>query len=244
MNTFELPKTSKPVLAPVDVTTVQERVYQSLRLGLLRGEFLPGEQVSIRALANMLGTSAMPVREAIARLIAERAIEQAGPRTLRVAPYLFSEHEAYIRIRMQLEGYAAERAAGAANNAQLVAALNDHNSRMEDALAARDFDTALSGNQAFHFELYRASGYPQLMDLISTLWLRTGPIVASARKDVSLFERIFTSGVRIHADIIDAVKQRDRAAARWAVNLDIRASHLSIRRFYKSLEKGVNNPAE
>tara|TARA_R110000787_G_scaffold281066_1_gene392160 strand:- start:9616 stop:10350 length:735 start_codon:yes stop_codon:yes gene_type:complete len=233
VNTFNLTKSSKAALAPVDITTVQERVYQSLRLGLLRGEFLPGEQVSIRALANMLGTSAMPVREAIARLIAERAIEQSGPRTLRVAPYVASEHEAYIRIRLQLEGYATERAASAAKNQTLLDALKRHNEMIEEALQSSDFDTALNGNQAFHFELYRASGYPQLLDLISTLWLRTGPIVASARKDEALFERVFNHGVQIHNNIIDAVAQRDRAAARWALNLDIRASHLSIRRFYK-----------
>ncbi len=240
MNTINLTKSSKSTLAPVDVTTIQERVYQSLRLGLLRGEFLPGEQVSIRALANMLGTSAMPVREAIARLIAERAIEQSGPRTLRVAPYLASEHEAYIRIRLQLEGYATERAAVAPKNPKLVEALRAHNHSIEEALQANDFDTALNGNQAFHFELYRASGYPQLLDLISTLWLRTGPIVASARKDKSLFQRVFNHGVQIHNNIIDAVSQRDRAAARWAVNLDIRASHLAIRRFYKLSDIDTN----
>ena len=61
MNTFDKITKSQRTLAPIDVTTVQERVYQSLRLGLLRGEFLPGEQVSIRGLAEVLGTSAMPV---------------------------------------------------------------------------------------------------------------------------------------------------------------------------------------
>jgi DNA-binding GntR family transcriptional regulator len=217
------------------VTTVQERVYQSLRLGLLKGEFLPGEQVSIRGLAEALGTSAMPVRDAVARLIAERAIEQSGPRMLRIAPYLASDHENYIRVRMQLEGYAAERAATAPRNPDLIKALKHHNEGIAEALEAKDLDAALAGNQAFHFELYRAGGYPQLLDIISTLWLRTGPIVASARRDQALFERIFTHGVRIHNDAIDAVAQRDRAAARHAINLDIRSSHLSIRRFYKHL---------
>ncbi|WP_051679714.1 GntR family transcriptional regulator [Pseudorhizobium marinum] len=233
MDTFDPTTKSSRTLLPVDVTTVQERVYQSLRLGLLKGEFLPGEQVSIRALAEIFGTSPMPVREALARLIAERAIEQSGPRTLRVAPYLASDHENYIRVRMQLEGYAAERAASAPKDPALIDRLKRHNESIAEALVVRDFDAALAGNQAFHFELYRAGGYPQLLDIISTLWLRTGPIVASARKDEAMFERIFNIGVRIHDDAIDAVARRDRAAARWAINLDIRSSHLSIRRFYK-----------
>lgn len=233
MNTFDSTMRSQRTLAPVDVSTVQDRVYQSLRLGLLKGEFLPGEQVSIRALAEVFGTSPMPVREAVARLIAERAIEQSGPRTLRVAPYLASDHENYIRVRMQLEGYAAERAAGAPKNPALTDALTRHNDSIQEALEVRDFDAALAGNQAFHFELYRAGGYPQLLDIISTLWLRTGPIVASARKDEALFYRIFNIGVRIHADAIEAILHRDRKAARRAINLDIRSSHLSIRRFYQ-----------
>ncbi|MGF9693989.1 GntR family transcriptional regulator [Rhizobium sp. 0TCS1.26] len=235
MNSFDMMTKSPSTLVPVDVTTVQERVYQSLRLGLLKGEFLPGEQVSIRSLAEVFGTSPMPVREAVARLIAERAIEQTGPRTLRVAPYLASDHENYIRVRMQLEGYAAERAASGPKNPELIDVLRRHNDSIAKALERNDFDAALAGNQAFHFELYRAGGYPQLLDIISTLWLRTGPIVASARKDEDMFRRIFKIGVRIHDDAIDAVAQRDRAAARRAINLDIRSSHLSIRRFYKQL---------
>jgi DNA-binding GntR family transcriptional regulator len=238
VNSFDTTTKSPRTLVPVDVTTVQERVYQSLRLGLLKGEFLPGEQVSIRSLAEVFGTSPMPVREAVARLIAERAIEQSGPRTLRVAPYLASDHENYIRVRMQLEGYATERAASAPKNPALIGNLRRHNERIAEALEVGDFDTALAGNQAFHFELYRAGGYPQLLDIISTLWLRTGPIVASARRDKALFEKIFNSGVRIHEDAIDAVARRDRDAARRAINLDIRSSHLSIRRFYKRTSNG------
>ncbi|WP_117193455.1 GntR family transcriptional regulator [Rhizobium terrae] len=243
MNTVEAKYKSQRALTPVDVTTVQERVYQSLRLGLLKGEFLPGEQISIRGLAEVLGTSAMPVREAVARLIAERAIEQSGPRMLRIAPYVASDHENYIRVRMQLEGYAAERAASAPKNSVLIDALRRHNQAIAEALEVRDLDAALGGNQAFHFELYRAGGYPQLLDIISTLWLRTGPIVASARRDEALFGRIFDNGVRIHSDVIDAVARRDRAAARRAINLDIRSSHLSIRRFYKLTSGQEDRPS-
>jgi DNA-binding GntR family transcriptional regulator len=223
------PQPPKFALDPVDVSTVQERVYQSLRLALLKGQFLPGEQVSIRNLAQALGTSAMPVREAVRRLVSEKAFEQSTDRLLRVAPYVAAEHEEYIRIRMQLEGYATERAA-LAETPDMIDALRQHNEAMLRALRARDFESALAANQAFHFEIYRAARSPQLLDIVASLWLRTGPILAASRNSAGLFERLFEIGYKVHAEAIEAIARKDRVAARRAVNLDIRAAHLSIRR--------------
>ena len=228
MTTLE-PRPATFSLDPVDVSTVQERVYQSLRLALLKGQFLPGEQVSIRNLAQALGTSAMPVREAVRRLVSEKAFEQSTDRLLRVAPYVAAEHEEYIRIRMQLEGYAADRAT-VAKTPQMIDALAVHNEAMRRALGSADFEAALAANQAFHFEIYRAAGSPQLVDIIASLWLRTGPILAASRNSAGLFERLFDIGCSVHEEIIEAITRKDRAAARRAVNLDIRAAHVSIRR--------------
>ncbi|SMF76198.1 transcriptional regulator, GntR family [Tistlia consotensis] len=218
-------------LSPVDVTTVQERVYQSLRLALLKGRFLPGEQVSIRGLAKALGTSPMPVREAVKRLVAEKGLEQSSDRLLRVAPYVASVHEEYIRIRMQVEGFATEKAC-LSKDPLLIDKLKQHNATMLEATQGRDLEAALAANQAFHFELYRAARYPQLLDIISNLWLRTGPILAASRHDRDLFGRVFDIGVQIHEEAIEAIVQKDRVAARRAIALDIRAAHYAIRRYY------------
>lgn len=220
-------------LSPVDVSTVQEKVYQSLRLALLKGQFLPGEAVSIRKLAAAFGTSPMPVREATKRLVAEKALEQSSDRLLRVASYADSVHEEYIRIRMQVEGFATEKAC-AARDPALVDRLKHHNDTMRDALQSADLEAALSGNQSFHFEIYRAAAYPQLLDIISSLWLRTGPILAMLRSDPETFCQIFEIGYRVHNDAIEAIDRRDRESAKRAIALDIRAAHFWIHRYYKS----------
>ena len=141
---MDIPKATF-ALGPVDVTTLQERVYQSLRLALLKGQFLPGQQVSIRSLAQALGTSAMPVREAVTRLVSERAFEQASDRLLRVPPYAAADHEDTIRIRIQLEGYAAEKASMSIEPS-LIDALHRHNSAVLRALRDGDLDSALASN--------------------------------------------------------------------------------------------------
>ena len=55
--------------------TLTQRAHQELRAALLRGDFLPGTALTLRALAERLGTSIMPVREAVSRLAAEQALD-------------------------------------------------------------------------------------------------------------------------------------------------------------------------
>ena len=55
--------------------TQQERVYARLREAILSGQFMPGRPVTLRGVAEILGESPMPVREALRRLTAERALE-------------------------------------------------------------------------------------------------------------------------------------------------------------------------
>ena len=52
---------------------LNEQVYQQIRWDLTVGNYRPGDKLSIRRLAKPLGTSAMPVREALKRLASERA---------------------------------------------------------------------------------------------------------------------------------------------------------------------------
>src|SRR5579863_5105990 len=58
------------------------RVYQELRRALIAGVFLPGQPVTLRQLVKSLGTSIMPVRDAVGRLIAAGALEMLPNRSV------------------------------------------------------------------------------------------------------------------------------------------------------------------
>src|SRR3569833_822419 len=70
-----MPDRSQLGLVCIAWETVQDRVYSVLRDRLMRGGFEPGQKLKIAELATALGTSAKPIREALNRLAAERAIE-------------------------------------------------------------------------------------------------------------------------------------------------------------------------
>lgn len=214
----------------VDVSTLQERVYQELRNALYQGRFMPGDQLTIRSLAKALGTSPMPVREAMQRLVAEQALVQLPNRTIRVpalTPEILTE---LVRIRMEIEGFAAERAARR-GTAALCRELRAINEGFRKAIEAEDSAGMLEGNQLFHFAVYRAADAGELLKIIESLWLRFGPILASER-NVPGSIAMFARGADVHERITTAIERRDSAEARFALALDIRAAAAWFRRNY------------
>jgi DNA-binding GntR family transcriptional regulator len=216
-------------LPTIDVSSLQERVYQSLRQALLSGHFRPGDAMSIRKLAESLGTSAMPVREALKRLMAEKVLVQSPNRQIRVTPFDPQLHEEFVRIRMRLEGYAAERAA-LMRRPGLVERLEELNAEMIEAAEASHSDRALEANQAFHFEIYRAAGYSQLVDILENLWLRTGPFLATIGQRPVNLPKFFRNGHVCHLRAIAAIVDHNGLAARRAIALDIRTATLFLRK--------------
>jgi DNA-binding GntR family transcriptional regulator len=211
----------------IDVSTLQERVYQELRNALYQGRFLPGDAVTIRSLAKALGTSPMPVREAMQRLVAEQALVQLPNRTIRVPALTLKAFYEVMRIRTVVEGYAAERAAQRRTPA-LVQRLRAINADFAKAVEAADAPGMLGRNQQFHFAVYKGSQSDELLKIIESLWLRFGPIIALER-DLSGSIAMFKRGVRAHERIIDAIEQRNSRGARFAMALDIRAAAAWLR---------------
>src|SRR5271165_5471567 len=71
---------------PVERKTVRDRVYRQLVGMILDGEIEPGRTVTITALAEAFGVSTMPVREAMHRLTAAKALTVVASRSLGVPP--------------------------------------------------------------------------------------------------------------------------------------------------------------
>src|SRR5258708_702973 len=71
------------LVEPLDRQTLGERAYAKLADLLISGRLAPGEKLSLRAAADVLGVSIMPVREAVSRLIADKALEVTPNRAVR-----------------------------------------------------------------------------------------------------------------------------------------------------------------
>jgi DNA-binding GntR family transcriptional regulator len=97
--------------------TRSEWADQQLRSAILRGELRPGDQVVISTLAEQLGVSATPLREALRNLAAEGLIELQAHGSARVATVNINEAVDLYEMRLALEPMALERSVAKADDA-------------------------------------------------------------------------------------------------------------------------------
>lgn len=135
---------------------------------IVRGELGPGERLYEVDLAQRMGTSRTPVREAMVRLEHERLLQKRPQGGYQVRPLSRKEVEEAVGLREVLESYAAELAAAKMSAAQL-AKLEDNVAQFEKALERGDTRRLVELNTVFHDTLYQAAGSDMLFDLISNL---------------------------------------------------------------------------
>lgn len=151
-------------------------VYGELRQRLITGRIVPGLGLSTRGLAEELGVSAMPVREALSRLAAERAIEIRSKRRIVVPAMTPNRFDDLLRCRLLLEPEAARLAFPAIDRARLQQ-LKEIDNKTGIALDTGDVNGYMEGNFRFHFLIYRAHPFETLNQLIETLWIQFGPFM-------------------------------------------------------------------
>jgi len=199
--------------------TLAEQVYADLKSLLQAGEVEPGQRFTLRGLATTIGTSAMPVREAVQRLAAEQALEVLPNRAIRVPLMTRARFLELRTIRIQLEGLAVECAATQRNDDDLARIEHDAQAFIH-ACARADGRAAVRANKSLHFNIYLAARMPTLLRMIESLWLQIGPVLnydlASSRERMAHSE-----AGQHHAAMISAIRARDGAAARRALEGDL-----------------------
>src|SRR5271168_762018 len=172
-----LPPASDPGEAAPDaevLASLHTTVYAELRQRLLTGRIIPGVGLSTRGLAQELGVSQMPVREALSRLAAERAVEIRSKRKIIVPPMTRTRFDDLLRCRVLLEPEAARWALPMIDPKRL-RRLKQADDHMEVCLQNGDVQGYMASNLDFHFTIYRAQPRQTLVQLIEILWLQFGP---------------------------------------------------------------------
>jgi len=222
MNTLAAGQQTTPETAEADApgdsepdTLLHASVYAELRRRFITGQIFPGRSFSTRGLAQELGVSQTPVREALSRLAAEGAIQIRSKRKVEIPPMTPDRFDDLLRCRLLLEPESAAQALPYMTSPRL-RRLRELDGAINDALESGDVDAYMQANSNFHFTLYRTHPHGTLNQLIEVLWLQFGPYMRV------VYGRVGTAKlVDQHAMALDALARGDEATLRQAIRGDI-----------------------
>jgi DNA-binding GntR family transcriptional regulator len=182
--------------------TLAERAALVLREMVRDGVLLPGQPIRQGAVAEQLGISRVPVREALKGLEADGLVE-ASPTGGFVVVRLSAEELSQIYLMRRLLETELLRRIDSATEPDL-ATLNALNARMADLIDTPTRELA-SLNEQFHFEMFTLAGLRHVLVEVQRLWHRTAPyrLVYSAERAAR--ERI----VAEHDGLVRALRAGD-----------------------------------
>ncbi|GAB2932440.1 GntR family transcriptional regulator [Rhodococcus aerolatus] len=208
------------------VTTATQRAHAVLRAEILDGTRPAGTRLREDTLAEELGLSRTPVREALARLGTEGLVEHLAHRGARVSSWSAEDLEETFELRAVLEGLGARRAAERATPED-VAGLRALCTRMEQTIppgAPRDLDALTTLNSRFHHELLRVAGSARLEAMVDAVI--HVPVVM--RTFVRYSDHALARSQHHHRELCDALEARDGGWAESVMRSHVLAARAQL----------------
>lgn len=193
---------------------MDSRVAQRIRELIVEGELPPGTRVAEAAIAERLGVSRTPVRNALPALASEGLLEPAGKRGYAVRAFTTEDSFKATEIRCVLEGYAARELAARPDRGPVVEKLREV-LREGDAIFAKGFvvkedeESYASMNGRFHDLIVGGARDPLLKELVQRVYsvpFVAPNVVAFKRIPLDQIYPILVSGQHQHHAIVDAIE--------------------------------------
>lgn len=212
----------------MDTVTKNDQAYIQLRNRIISGELRPKQRLILRDLSEVLGLSAMPIREALQRLEADGLVTQVPHQGGRVAGLSYDEMHEVFNIRIALEGLAVGQAVERISEAQIgsifavVELMKRYVEERRDGTNSRasrdEMAQFVAINKRFHFLIVEATESKHLLVMLSRIWDLN-------ERYMNLLE--FVVGLDYtdwfeHYEIAKLIKNRDKAGAEEMMRVHIR----------------------
>lgn len=194
--------------------TLGEQVYSEVRSRIRRGEWLPGTKLTLRALAEELGTSVQPVRYAIGKLTAEQALVLKPNSSVALPPIHSRLLDEIFSMRNMLEAEAARRSTERLTEEDLVALEEAVVATREHYAAGGTIEDRVVALNEVALILADRSGSTILAEQIMSLRTRTSPYYAAAMARDHVNDPDFvTFTTRLQNEFLMAVRRRHAVEA-------------------------------
>lgn len=195
---------------------LRDVVFNTLRQAILTGELKPGERLMEIHLANKLGVSRTPIREAIRKLELEGLVTMIPRRGAEVAQITEKSMSDVLEVRRAVDALCVELACERITDGELEA-LKEACKGFEEAVNSGDVKKIAQADVAFHDIIVRATGNQRLVQLVNTLSEQMYRYRFEYIKDVSQHQSL----VEEHSVIYESLLKKDKQTASEAAKLHI-----------------------
>lgn len=195
---------------------LREIVFKTMREAILNGDFKPGQRLMEVQLAEQMGVSRTPVREAIRKLELEGLVIMVPRKGAYVAGLSVEDIEEVLEIREVLEGLAANLAAIRASDEEILK-LNNIIKLFSLAAKNRDIDSLIKYDIKFHDTIYHASRNKRLLQMINALQEQVQRFRVAYISQFDNGEMLLEE----HEKIFEAISNRNGEKARDAAGFHI-----------------------
>jgi DNA-binding GntR family transcriptional regulator len=216
-----------PMLDSIDTIgghrSLSDRVFYILRNAVIDGRLQPGQWLRQEALAQELGTSQMPVREALKRLVAEGLAERIPYKGVRVVAFTPEDIVDLFTVRLVLESLAVRFATSLITGEEL-ASLRGNLQEAATYTTQEQMSRRRQLNTEFHLTICRASGHRYLTRQVEALWTWFPSVMLyeGMRRQEQLSAARLERENQEHWAILEALEQRDASLAEEETRRHIR----------------------
>lgn len=187
---------------------LRDVVFQTLRQAILKGEIRPGERLMEVQLANKLGVSRTPIREAIRKLELEGLVTMVPRKGAEVAQITEKNLKDVLEVRRALEELAVRIACDRISAAQLDQ-LKNAAVEFQQSLSKKDVTAIAEADVHFHDVIYMATDNQRLIHILNNLREQMYRFRVEYLKKRDFHSRL----VKEHGELIEALENRDKELA-------------------------------
>lgn len=195
---------------------LREVVFNTLRKAILTGQLKPGDRLMEVHLANRLGVSRTPIREAIHKLEQEGLVTMIPRRGAEVARITERSLQDVLEVRRALDALSVELACERITQEQ-IGRLADACEQFEKATHSKDTTAIAKADVAYHDIIVEATGNRRLQQLVNNLAEQMYRYRFVYLKDISQHELL----VEEHREILQYIRKRDKEGASLAARKHI-----------------------
>lgn len=183
----------------------KQRAYEYIQSQILNGSYSPGHRIVIDRIAQELGSSSIPVREAIYQLEAEGLVQMTPFSGAVVQQLTEVDYKETMIVLSVLEGAAASFAAEQMEESDILK-LEQVNNSAKEALEDFDFNKANDLNLLFHRIIHEHCGNTYLIDRIKQTWQRVSQVKPAV--GYALVPQRAKKSIQEHDDIIKLFREK------------------------------------